>query len=1011
MRLHSLTISAFGPFPDTVTVDLDSLAHDGLFLIHGPTGSGKTTILDALAFGLYGRVPGARNDAAQFRSQFASPTTPTEVTLEFSAQGRRYRVRRNPAYDRPKRRGTGTVTEKAGAQLLRWDGTEWAGLGRTATEVQAHITRALQLTADQFTKIVLLPQGEFAAFLRAAPQEREPILRRLFATEHFTAVEDRLAEAARGARSRMTAVSAQRSALIDRALAVHGANLPRPTAEHPDVGDVESVLGPSRAIGIERLESAQVVRHEAESAAARSGESARAARERLRDRTRLRELRDLERIHEDGAEDRRRIRTQQERIREATVLRPALHELRDAEEKHRLSAESDAAARRTLASALTDLAPGASARTPDALADLGRTITGAAQRLARSLAHREALVAEAADADRAVEDQVERNRTADAELARTRERRAAIEDELSGESAVAAQTERAREALRRSAEQLAAAERFAALGTALSAARSEAAERRTDQERARTEYEDIRRRRIEGIAAELSAELSPGVACPVCGSSEHPAPASPAGPAVGRAAEEQAHATWEERQSAALRALERTARLEEQHAQARTEAGSKSVETSGAAHAEAQRELSDLEDRLRRLQELRAESGRLETALATLAEAAQERETRLAALRSAAVSIRGRLDQLEASEAARAARDLERAGLTAPASPQAAEKVADHGERITASAAEASRAAGVLADASDALRRRREVFESGLQDSSFDGVDDLRSALGLDAQRLAAEDRAHEERWTRIALMRESDWYPAALADTADDDELTALTTAEDALEELWRARVTRAVERLAVARRHVADLDALRSEFRSRTAEDEAELDGLRTDIALSGLVQATSPENVRRISLSSYALVALFADVAANASERLRVMSRGRYSLVHDDVIHRREKRAGLGLQVVDGFTQERRDPRTLSGGESFMAALALALGLADTVRATAGGIELDSLFIDEGFGTLDPDALSEVLGILDELREGGRTVGVISHVQGMLQAIPNQIVLESSPTGSRIRVDVRT
>jgi len=248
MRLHTLTLSAFGPFAETAEVDFDALAGDGLFLIHGPTGSGKTTVLDAIVFALYGTVPGARNDAGQLRSQFAAPTTPTTVVLDFSARGRRYRIERSPAYERPKQRGSGTVTQRPAVSLLQWDGTAWAGLGRTMNEVQAHVNRALRLNAEQFTKIVLLPQGEFAAFLRAAPQEREPILRRLFDTEHFTAVERVLADSARAARTRMTEVSAGRTALVDRALAVHGEDLPRPAVEHPGVADVDAVLGPSTAI-------------------------------------------------------------------------------------------------------------------------------------------------------------------------------------------------------------------------------------------------------------------------------------------------------------------------------------------------------------------------------------------------------------------------------------------------------------------------------------------------------------------------------------------------------------------------------------------------------------------------------------------------------------------------------------------------------------------------------------------------------------------------------------------
>ena len=158
--------------------------------------------------------------------------------------------------------------------------------------------------------------------------------------------------------------------------------------------------------------------------------------------------------------------------------------------------------------------------------------------------------------------------------------------------------------------------------------------------------------------------------------------------------------------------------------------------------------------------------------------------------------------------------------------------------------------------------------------------------------------------------------------------------------------------------------------------------------------------------MSLSSYALSALFEEVAHHATERLVDMTAGRYRLQHDLERRRGEKRAGLGLRIVDTFTDEARDPRTLSGGESFMASLALALGMADTIRGETGGIDLDALFLDEGFGTLDPDTLSDVLAVLDRLRTGGRPIGIISHVSELQQAIPTRIAVEPGPRGATIR-----
>lgn len=1009
MRLHTLTLSAFGPFAETAEVDFDALAGDGLFLIHGPTGSGKTTVLDAVVFALYGTVPGARNDAGQLRSQFAAPSTPTTVVLEFSARGRRYRIERSPAYERPKQRGSGTVMQRPAVSLLHWDGTAWAGLGRTMNEVQAHVNRALRLNAEQFTKIVLLPQGEFAAFLRAAPQEREPILRRLFDTEHFTTVERILTETARTARTRMSEVSARRTALIDRALAVHGEDLPRPGVEHPGVADVDAVLGPSAAICAERRELAESQRERSRAEWQRCADAVRAAEERLTARRELTRLRRLEQEHAAGADDRERIRAQQSLARAAGRVLPLHRELRAAERMRDARAGEQREGRRRLEAALAGLSQLDTDTPPAELSELGRELAEAARTLGRALEHGESLHAAVQECETALTAQSARVREhAQLHQAESR-RRTEITTALAAEPGVRAALEQEREALRRTAEQLAAAELRDTLAGRLAEARAEVDSRRTDRDRARGDYEDIRARRIAGIAAELSAALEPGTVCPVCGSTDHPHPAAPGADRVTRADEEAAHATWESRQTALTAAQDRATRLEEQHGAARTAAGDRTVDDAGRARAAAAQQVETLEARTDEFDRLRTESDRLAARTETFDAEAQRLSTELTRLRTRAESLTEQIARLDGSGSAAVRDVIRRTGHAVPETAAAAQATADVGTALTAAAQAAERATTAAADASTAWVRRQAEYDTALRASPFDSEAELLAARDLDPDRLAAEAAAHQELLTRITVMRESAWFSAASRDTEPEETLLAdCARAEDA-EVRFRERAHRAVEALAVAQERCRDITGLRSTFLTAAAAEEDELGELRADVALAGLVQATSPDNLRRISLSSYALVALFADVAANASERLRVMSRGRYSLVHDDVIHRREKRAGLGLQVVDAFTQERRDPRTLSGGESFMAALALALGLADTVKSTAGGIELDSLFIDEGFGTLDPDTLAEVLGILEELREGGRTVGVISHVQGMQQAIPNQIVLEASPTGSRIRVDI--
>ncbi|MFC7583589.1 AAA family ATPase [Nonomuraea antimicrobica] len=194
MRPHRLTLTAFGSFPGTETVDFDALAEAGLFLVHGPTGAGKTTILDALCFALYGQVPGQRNSARSLRCDHAAPTVGPSVTLEVSIRGRLLRIQRSPAWQRPKLRGTGFTEEKSKVVLSEWQGADWHGLTTRLDEAGDLVGGLLGMNADQFCQVAMLPQGDFARFLRADGDERSKLLERLFTVKIFTSAESWLAE-------------------------------------------------------------------------------------------------------------------------------------------------------------------------------------------------------------------------------------------------------------------------------------------------------------------------------------------------------------------------------------------------------------------------------------------------------------------------------------------------------------------------------------------------------------------------------------------------------------------------------------------------------------------------------------------------------------------------------------------------------------------------------------------------------------------------------------------------
>ncbi|MFL0577474.1 AAA family ATPase [Brevibacterium luteolum] len=1007
MRMNSLQMQAFGPFPGAQAVDFDELGADGLFLISGPTGAGKTTILDALAFGLYGTVPGARSDAEDYRSHYADPDTPTYVEVEFTAQARRLRVRRSPRYMRPKKRGTGMTEAKATAELSVFnpESGHWDGIGRTVSEVQAEINRVLGLNAAQFMQIVLLPQGEFARFLRADPIEREPILRRLFNTEHFTDLESILEARARQARAALDAVSQERQTLMRQAQGSCGEDLPIPTAAHPSVADVDAVLGAAVSVVRERIDVFTEVLQSARTRSADAEAAADAAAARQADREKLTQLRSRQEAYATSADERARLSQLQRQAIKAESVAPY------GREADRAVREQEAAEKHHTA-ALTAFSTELSAlpRQPETTsAEHIVQAAGDGQRAAASIATH---LTRVADLTRERTDLQQKRTAAAGRVAELEEKAAAQDaalDELNARLETRSDVQREYDRLLHALEAAAIRQQRGDEITAAEQQRDKQQEalkdRQAEESAAKDTYARIRSTRLAGIAAELAAELTSGHACSVCGATEHPAPAKPTDDTVTKSDEDAALNAWTQAQNAT-----NTARSTLAETRARITALTHSLgelageEASGAvaeltqARDTAAQTLRELEQARTKRDELRQNRAALEQQQASAREHAQACATELSA-------VEGQLKQLDDVVSGDQEAALHLFGFEAPSTSAAAEECAAQLQRLRDAGETLIQAQTKREAAAAESAQRRDAFATARAEAGFADRSEYQQARQIDRAAVEKTLRAAADEAARIAELTSQDWYTSASADTASDEELADCVAITAEQRTAASSDAEHLGQLLAVHQHDAADLIQLRERFMQTAGEVEAEVAQRRGDVALDGIVRATSADNLQRLPLSAYALLSLFVEVAHNASERLQTMSSGRFTLIHDLSLHRREKRAGLGLQVLDTFTDEPRDPRSLSGGETFMASLALALGLADTVAAAAGGIRLDSLFIDEGFGSLDPDALAQVLEVLDELRAGGRCVGVISHVQSMLQSIPQQLRIERSPTGSTI------
>ncbi|MFG3487848.1 AAA family ATPase [Streptomyces sp. NPDC047972] len=1003
MRLHRLEITAFGPFGGTQTVDFDALSAAGLFLLHGPTGAGKTSVLDAVCFALYGSVPGVRQTpGASLRSDHAPVGTPTEVVLELTVGERRLEITRRPAQQRPKKRGDGFTTEKAQTWLREYDPATraWNGLSRSHQETGEEITQLVGMSREQFCQVVLLPQGDFARFLRADAEARGRLLGRLFDTRRFAAVEERLADLRRAAQLQVEEGDERLLALAHRmGQAAGGLGVARTSVDgRPgDPGVADAVLTWAAVARTEARETVDIARIRLDAAETRRG-TARAALDAENDLA-ARQARhaDALRRHERltaHAPERDRLQAALDRSLKADRVAPALGLRQDAEREHSAAHTDRARSRAQLPPDLADAgAEQLAAREHRLRAELGglEAARRAERRAAAVADERAALTREARADDDVLRDAADW-------LTGWEPRRAALAERVEAARDAAARAEHLAGRLEPARRRRDAARRRDALAEDTRAAEARLGDARERRNAAHESWLDVKSRRLEGIAAELAVALTPGDPCQVCGSTAHPAPARTTADHVDRATEEAAYAAYtgaEETRTAAERALAVT---RESWSTARAEV------QAGAPDGAPEPTAGELADEVAELTALHAEAhalaGQTHSARETLARADREHEERVAAQREAERRVAARTSRREALDREQLALDEELArGRGAFAT------VAEHATRLERRIALLVDATGAVRAAELAAQRLKEA-DDRLADAAY------RAGFATPAEAAAAllregERRDHQQRvdaWRAEAaavadrLAEPGTAAAAALPPAAPAAAAAAHTAAERALREADAA--------LAAARERATGLAGLARQ----AAAEVRRLGPLREEYdrvaRLAALTAGTSAENERRMRLESYVLAARLEQVAAAATARLQRMSAGRYTLVHSDA-RAGGKRAGLGLHVVDAWTGNERDTATLSGGETFFASLALALGLADVVTDEAGGVRLDTLFIDEGFGSLDEQTLDEVLDVLDSLRERDRSVGIVSHVGDLRRRIPAQLEVVKARQGSAVRL----
>ncbi len=1004
MRLHDLSITAFGPFVDTVHVDFDELAAGGLFLLTGDTGSGKTSVLDAVCFALYGEVPGDRHAARHLRSDQADPQTGARVVLRFSVGDRTFRFTRFPAWDRPKRRGTGTTRVQAhvvAEERRSHEGRqEWIGLTNRLDEAGQLVTGLLGMTCTQFTQVAMLPQGRFQAFLRATSTERHAVLQRLFRTRRFEEVErwlvERRLELGRSCRSHQDVCAG----VVNRFQEAAGVGVP----ERWDVHDLDQVAG--------------------------DGSLERWAGERLTETTR-----DLEGRRMHLAAARRAVARDQDNLDRARLLAEARARGESAQQRLELLAGSQEV-EESLAASLdahwraapvlpqalrvetattqhAEAATRAAAQLGTACARLGLdagsidepTLTAAITRLTEERAvaeswlprerqlrdERTRLAALGSETSR-LSTLVSQHETSARQLVTARERAGAA---LETATSLAQRAASDRATLEAAEASLEAASEAAELTVELTESRARLAQATTHAQDLRQAYLDLREQRISGMAAELAGGLAVGCSCPVCGSVDHPAPAMASATISGHD-EEAARDHYESADFERQTVQELVTTLATRLQGALVRCGGHAVthwRSSATVAAAAAAESAAAEQ----------EAGRL---TGELAELEQEEKVVVTELASSRVSLEERTrEQAEATvRHDRLVAELDALLDGHPGISTVAALVTAH-RRAVADLEEGRAALSKRDRTAHELAQATAAADAAAAEAGFRSLTDALAAVLPGGEAAAGARQLDERRAARAAARSTLTEEPVVAALAVEPPDLAGLAAQ---LTESGRVRDEQHGAHEQTAQR-VQRLEALAQDL-SKALGDWAPV---RQDHALAAglaaLVEGKSADNQLKMRLSAYVLSERLRQVVAAANERLGTMTDERFTLEQADERGAGEQRGGLSLRVRDEWSGKQRDPATLSGGETFIVSLALALGLADTVSHEAGGTQLDTLFIDEGFGALDATTLDGVMDTLDSLRDGGRVVGLVSHVAELRNRVPSQLEVRKARRGSTVQASL--
>ena len=1038
MKPLYLTMSAFGPFADRCEIDFNRLGGSGLFLVTGDTGAGKTTIFDGISYALFGETSGEQRGAGDLRSDFASAETPTYVKLVFEHRGQEYTVQRSPEYKRPKLRGEGFAKQAADASLILPDGH----IVTKVNEVTRAVEEILRFNYRQFKQLCMLAQGEFMRLLLASSDERAEIFRKIFDTSVYRDMQNELNEQARAVTEKREQLQLQIAELCRHIqteetsefaailVSVKESRIPAAAAAEHDVVELlkqQNMADQAKAEELDRQRIAVDTLRQLAAAEAERKRSRLAWEQELEQANR--QLNELQQQSEAVAQQEQKLslsETAWEMYPAAEKLSAAVAKLQEFIEKQQQNAAKQQTAAEQAVRAGEQLAA-ALALEPQAVqaensSTQKRQLLPLFEQLKELQTKKETQTAQLQSlaAQQQAMEQEKREHT---------EAMHRLEQELAELDHAAARLQEHNNRIDNIAEQIKTCDEVQATRSQAASCEEVLQHMQEDYNKSQEVYSQKKAVYakaealfLDGQAGVLASRLQQGVPCPVCGSAEHPSPAAVLEHIPAEEELKQYRAELDEAQETVSAAAKNCARqkalAEEKYEAAKRSAAAKGwqIENLSAVRAELTAQAEELQAQLPALQERAVRREQLPSLIAAEKEQLQAVAEKLEQLMKSIAEGRENLSAMEANihtknESLGGETDEQAVRQAIDELTQQARQVREMLEQARAQDEQARMEQRRLQGISESLAVEYEQqnsltqlltqqWQAALAQSPFGSESDWQAA------RIAKEDMEQlREQNRQYYTKRET--LAAAIsrlqADLSADQPTDSVTqTAEELKEqtENIHGQIMRLTSRLHANRALQSDLHEKMTAL-GRLNEDAAQITELAQ--AANGRLNGK-----KKIPFEMYVQAGYLDRILLQANRRLLHMTNGRYRLIRNDFEDSLMSK-GLELGVMDEHTGKPRGVKTLSGGESFKASLALALGLSDVIQQRAGGVNIDTMFVDEGFGTLDNESLNTAIETLLNLANNNRLVGIISHVDELKERIDAQIIVKKSRTGSNVSIQV--